>query len=57
MLWNILPDMIKSAKNDRQFKIRIKDWTGFHMLLLNMYIGIVNKKISWPVLVLNYFFF
>ena len=28
MLWNTLPDMIKSAKNDRQFKNRIKDWTG-----------------------------
>ena len=28
MLWNTLPDMIKSAKNDRQFKKRIKDWTG-----------------------------
>ena len=27
-LWNTLPDMIKSAKNDRQFKNRIKDWTG-----------------------------
>ena len=25
MLWNTLPDMIKSAKNDRQFKNRIKD--------------------------------
>ena len=28
MLWNTLPDMIKSAKNERQFKKRIKDWTG-----------------------------
>ena len=28
MLWNTLPDMIKSAKNDRQIKNRIKDWTG-----------------------------
>ena len=26
------------------------------MLLLNLYISNVNKKISWPVLVLNYLF-
>ena len=29
MLSNTLPDMIKSAKNDRQFKNRLKNWTGF----------------------------
>ena len=29
MLWNKLPDMIRSTKNDKQFKNRIKDWTGF----------------------------
>ena len=28
MLWNTFPDMIESAKNDRQFKNRIKNWTG-----------------------------
>ena len=28
MLWNTLPDIIKSAKNDRQCKNKIKDWTG-----------------------------
>ena len=28
MVWNTLPDIIKSAKNDRKFKNRIKDWTG-----------------------------
>ena len=28
MLWNTLSDIIKSAKNDRQFKNRFKDWTG-----------------------------
>ena len=28
MLWSTLSVMIKSAKNGRQFKIRIKDWTG-----------------------------
>ena len=26
------------------------------MMLSNLYISIVNRKISWPVLVLNYFF-
>ena len=26
------------------------------MLMFNLYISIVNRKISWPVLVLNYFF-
>ena len=26
------------------------------MLLFNLYISIVNRKISWPVLVLDYFF-
>ena len=28
MLWSTLPDMIKSATNDRQFRNRIKDWMG-----------------------------
>ena len=28
MIWNTLSYVIKSAKNDRQFKNRIKDWTG-----------------------------
>ena len=27
-LWNTLPDTIKSAKNDKQFKNKIKNWTG-----------------------------
>ena len=28
ILWNTLPDIIKSAKNDKQFKNRITNWTG-----------------------------
>ena len=28
MLWNTLPDTIKSAKDYRQFRNRIKTWTG-----------------------------
>ena len=28
ILWNTLPDIIKSAKNDKQFKNRIKNLTG-----------------------------
>ena len=28
MLWYALPEMIESTKNYRQFKNRIKDWTG-----------------------------
>ena len=37
MLWNTLPDIIKSAKNDAVFK----------------YISIGNRKSSWPVLFLT----
>ena len=51
MLWNTLPYIIKSAKNDRQFKNRIKDWTG--SICCIKYISIVNRKNSWPVLVLT----
>ena len=28
MLWNTLPDIIRSAKNDRQFRNRLNNWTG-----------------------------
>ena len=55
MLWNTFPDVIKSAKNDRQFK-QNQRLDGILMLLFNLYISIVNRKITWPVLVLNYFF-
>ena len=40
----------KSAKNDRELD-------GIYMLLLNLYISIVNRKISWPILVLKLFLF
>ena len=42
MLWNTLPDIIKSARNDRQFKTALKIRQDPHPAF--KYISIVNRK-------------
>ena len=45
-----LPEMIKSAKNDREFKTELKSRrlaTYVHLIWVT---SIVNRKISWPIL-------